>query len=76
MIALIKHSQGCYISYLYLIINKEVILGGMIERYALKKMIEQKAVSVIEKTEVIEKFWFSSQITDEVKTSEYYYLGS
>lgn len=76
MNALIKNRNGSYTSYLFLIVDKEVILAGVIEKYALKKMIEHKAVKKVEATEVIEKFWFSTQIIDEVKTSDYYYLGS
>lgn len=78
MEVIIKNSGDNYISYLFLVLfeTKEVVFAGMIEKYALKKMIENKVATEISHTKAIEKFWFSNQIIDNAKASTYYSLGS
>ena len=74
MKAIIKNSNSGFISYLFLVVNKEAILAGMIEPYALKKMIEHRKAIEVDATEILEQFWHSTQIIDEVQTTKYYYL--
>lgn len=78
MEVIIKNSGDNYISYLFLVLfdTKEVVFAGMIEKYALKKMIENKVATEMSHTKAIEKFWFSSQIIDNAKASTYYSLGN
>lgn len=76
---IIKHKEGSFTAVAHLIIPNRSKLSvlrviGFFDGSAIDEMLKGKVIEAIEHTEIIEKYYFSPTMIQDVSQSKYYKL--